>query len=266
MNFIIVNLFLLLYFFLVSFYTINNKGFKITFKKNILKKRLNQTNVLILTTTGSFALTYIMAFYSDIFLFWYVRLVFILLSLMGALWIWFSNTSKHKNLVFLILIFAISRFIYPNFLTHNLFVIFSIFWIAPVLQSYNLMSKKGFIWLTIGWFVYDLSFVWLTSLSETTFAQNESTGFPLGIFYKNLFIGSGDLIWGAFLLSLIKDISKYYVSVILVFINLLISFVFFNILQIHSIPLITFWGPIGLLILFYFYNKPKKGFLGRFFI
>ena len=194
------------------------------------------------------------AFYLDssVFLSYYIRVMFSILALLGGCWVAYRHKSDSlKTLIFsCFFIIAISRFVYPNTLTHNLFLYAATFWVASFFVATRVIYKKRFILLSLLWVVYDVIFVWLTNASEHALVKTDAVGFPLGLVYKTSFIGSGDLIWASFLLAVLGSVSKrIFVSIILIIVNILVGYISFYILDVKSIPLLVFWVPVGLLLL-----------------
>lgn len=169
-------------------------------------------------------------------------------------WLLSRGRSAHrKTLIFLVAVaIIIYRFTIPNELSHNLFIFAAVLWIGPLLVNSKIVTQKRFLIISGAWFLYDISYVWLTPLSNIVNTATQSSGFPLGIVKGNSMLGAADLFWAGLFISLAK---RPIIAIALLVLSDLALGIYLLRNQTETfVPLLVFWVPISLI---YLYNTRK---------
>lgn len=141
------------------------------------------------------------------------------------------------------------RILMPNSFTHNIFVISAIVWIGPILYKYEIITIKRFLTISIAWFIYDIVYVWATSVAIVTNQASQTAGFPMGIVSGGNMLGNADLFWANLLLIVIPDKKHQLISVALLIVADILLGIYMNTNNGTIIfPLLVLWVPIGLLV------------------
>lgn len=178
----------------------------------------------------------------------YIQLSFSMLIVSHGLWLSLNRNLTSKVLAFLIALLLLTyRFIYPSYLSHNIFIIVSLLWLGPFFTQIELLTKKRFIIISLLWFSYDIIFVWLTPLFQQVASSTTEIGFPLALEIGETSLGTGDLVWANLFLSLIKSKKHLFWAIfILLSSNILLDIYASYIKDISSFPLLVLWVPLGL--------------------
>lgn len=179
-----------------------------------------------------------------------LKIVFAFLVVSHAAWLGLGGKNRIKFVIFLtasLIIF--SRQVYPNFVTHNLFITAAIVWLGPYMVSLKILNKKRFIALSIILFIYDIIYVWITPLAQAVNDSANSSGFPLGLIYKANLVGTADLFWISMIFVILNNKkAKLWAIVLLLGIDLLLAFSGKLLDRDLFIPLLVYWVPIGILL------------------
>lgn len=162
--------------------------------------------------------------------------------------IWISAKYGYKSAALGLLLIAL-RILWPNELTHNLFVISAIAWLGPIITKYKLMNARRFLIISLIWFIYDIFYVWISSLATQANELANSAGFPMGIISGNALIGNADLFWVGLLLSVIPMRKFQIISILSLLISdFALSIYLSNSPETVIFPLLVLWVPVGILI------------------
>ncbi len=193
-------------------------------------------------------------FSSPIFLKYFYFLAFSYLLIMFAFWMTIQQSTVAKVSIFTAIVSLILlRFMSPLAIIHNIFIIASLAWLGIFLREIGLLTLKRFVIFSSIWFLYDITFVWLTTSAELINSRSREAFFPLGISYQGSLIGTGDLLFAAMFISLLPNLKHKIVASLF----LLISSGLLTIIALHNgiwstFPLLTIWVPVSLLYFKFF--------------
>jgi len=186
-----------------------------------------------------------------IFLSVYLKTTFSLLIAAHAWW-FSSGKSRRIRVAALVLALAVIlwRLSLPSAFSHNLFIASALVWIGPFLAKQNLLTRKRFFMLSAFLFFYDLAFVWLTPAASNLDISTQAIGFPFALVTWKISLGTGDLLWSSFLVSIVKTRqSRLLLAAVLVFSNVAILSWLFPRGAPFAFPLLVLWIPLGMLFL-----------------
>lgn len=254
-DFWVINILLLVYLFIASVESGHTPNINTSNKKAVKHVPIWGVALLILLVFGIVLISFIYA--PDSFIYFYIRLAFVLLILGHARWLSLGKSTRFTIGIFsaaLILLFY--RLSSPTIFNHNLLIILSISWLGSFLTKLELLNKKRFIFISIIWFVYDIFFVWVSSLYKTVNQGANDIGFPMGLIWGENFIGTGDLLWASMFLAVLTSTkSRIVSSLILLTSNVLLGIYSITTGQYLFFPLLVLWVPIGLGIIKYIDQK-----------
>lgn len=252
-NFLLINIILSVYL-LVTAYI---KAPKIKLSKGKKTKGVSKNLISVVSVAGSLIVLLAFYFFTEVFLFWYLRVAFSLMAIVGAFWLSGGDKKRFMYLLVAVLGIIIYRFFSANYINHNILMILAIFWLGSFLTYTKIFDAKRILIFSVLWALYDLYFVWLSSSFTHVGAKSTGVGFPLGIVYKNALVGSGDLFWASLLLQIVSNKLKIVYVALFVATNFLVGYILFSTKTVSSLPLLVFWVPIGLTV-YYIEKKVLK--------
>lgn len=155
-----------------------------------------------------------------------------------------KNLKKGWVALPIVLIIIAMRVLTPSVFSHNLFIIFSVSWLSVVLIKKKIITPRRFLIISIAWFIYDFTYVWLTPVSEVVNSSTKSVGFPLGIVSGDSLLGAADLFWAGMFLSVIKK-DRILISGLLIAVDLILGVYMLNNQNTAILPLLVFWVPVS---------------------
>ncbi len=183
----------------------------------------------------------------------YIKTSFSLLVLGAGFWISFGKSALFKIGILLVCgVVILLRFLIPSQITHNLFLVVSLFWLGSFLKSLGILTKKRFIVISLIWLLYDIIYVWLTPTAHQVFIASSSIGFPFAFIVGSSSLGSADLLWATCLISVLrhKNIIARTIGLLIVT-NILLTLLAQNIKFASIFPLLVVWVPLGLILLWF---------------
>jgi hypothetical protein len=171
---------------------------------------------------------------------WYL-FVTLSLSLIG-----FSRTYHFPFFIAAGLIFT--RLISSHDMIHNLFIIVGVAWLSPLLVHLGYLNRRRFIVISLIWFLYDITFVWLTPTADKVLQSLSAIDFPLGLAYAGRLIGSGDLLWASLFLTLLPQKKRLLGAALLVISYMTLVTINDYVYAFSLFPLLVLWVPLGLIL------------------
>jgi hypothetical protein len=247
MNMILLNIWVTIFLltsFFSSLYTI--KKFSITGNTKAISPIISLI-ILFLTLGIILSLFYIF----PTFIQYYIYLVFGVLSIGSALWYTQHMSFIYKiALIICFVIVYVLRFVIPSSITHNVLIIFSLVWLGSFLIQLNFLNKKSFFIVTLIWIIYDILFVWLTSVSSQVNLVSKQIQFPMGLEVEGNLVGTGDLLFATILVHILQTKEKKIVAISMLIGSLLLVDLFHLLIYpLYTLPLLIIWGPIILFLL-----------------
>jgi hypothetical protein len=186
--------------------------------------------------------------YPGDFLLIYLKGVLSIIILAHAWWF-----SLHKKKAVWIAAFAVALFIIlwrwldPSAVSHDLFLAAALVWIGPFFVQQKILTAQRLIVLGALLFFYDIIYVWLTPTAQYLSAVGGGIGFPFALFVGGISIGTGDILWGNFVLAVVKR-KKYQFGLIAAFIiaDILLGMFAYGTNYTSFFPLLILWAPIGI--------------------
>lgn len=133
-----------------------------------------------------------------------------------------------------------------SFVSRNVLLLASLAWTGPFLKKIGFLNLKIFVILSVLWFVYDILYV-KTVFAFDVFEATRKSSFSLSIIVPPHSLGSADLLWANFFVTLCRNIHlKVMGMLLLVVSNLAISMYTITEVGWGYIPLLVVWVPIGL--------------------
>jgi hypothetical protein len=246
---LILNLFLLLF---LVFSLIESRIQFIVSSKNTLRERLSPKILAPFLLIGTLLILLFITLGPKTAVSWYIRISFSVLVFGHALWLSLSSKTVRKFLLLALAVSIISyRLLLPSEISHNLFLFTALLWIGPFFTQLELLTQRRFFIISVIWFLYDISYVWLTPLAKTVVSTTESVGFPLAFVWGENFIGTADFLWAGCLVSVLKNQRvKWFAVMVLIGSHVLLQVVANTLVKITLFPLLVVWVPLGFLLFY----------------
>ncbi len=247
-SFLQINLLLSVFLFLSIF----ENNIKLYFKGgNKFVVKISSPILLIIISILFLSILFFVIFAAKDLVYWYLVLSFIFLMFGHVIWLSAGRELKIKTLIILSgVLIILLRFLFSSTLTHNLFIVTSFIWVGPFFIQTKLLNPKRFIIISLIWFFYDIIFVWLTPAASELVKRTSEIDFPLALKIDNSFLGTGDLLWACFFLSILKNTKQRFLAVaILIGSNLGFGVVEYATNNRSIFPLLTMWVPLGIIYL-----------------
>ncbi len=171
---------------------------------------------------------------------------------------WLSQNKHHQFIFPLLALLLFFARLYTSYdLIHNLFLIFAISWLGPVITQIKLINRHRFVVISLLWFLYDIVFVWVSKTSAQVQVNTENIGFPLGLTVSDNLLGTGDLLWSSLFLSILPSShTRLHASLLLLSSNIILNLLAIT-LGFYTFPLLVLWVPLGILYLNFSIKKPR---------
>ncbi|OGK21307.1 hypothetical protein A3C23_02250 [Candidatus Roizmanbacteria bacterium RIFCSPHIGHO2_02_FULL_37_13b] len=247
-NFLLLNIAIILFLLLV----ILENNLKYNHKRlSSIGVKLSPKFLLLFVLGGFFLILLLFIKGPQTFIYYYARITFIFLVLGHSLWLSLNKKKLEKGLLILSgLIIILYRFTSPSLVSHNFFLLYAILWLAPFFFQVKILNLKRFLVISMLWFIYDFSYIWLSDLSYKVHQTTNSIKFPLAIVIGETSIGIADLFWAAMLITLLKYRRQKIIAIAtLISSNLLLGWYSYSFANISGFPLLVLWVPLGLIVI-----------------